>query len=287
MTFDNMVGVDRYFTKMVRNPLGRWFTFVTLPLYLRFSGQGFKVVVDDDIAGCGFLDMRDHSGYIFNINVSRPFRRQGLGRQLMMHLESVITRKGQAWAALQVDRGNVPAEQLYRQLGYRVYHPHFMRREISPSISRAPTAGVSLQQMERHRGRGLYKRYQNLERQNGDFSVAPVVDEYDSWSGMRGTFWRCLLYDREIGCGQFVKRSGQPLIRLAMAPAYWGHLATGGIVKALVDSLPGRPAYVDLFLESSAHHRAAEPILNGLGFRQRLRSRMLMLKPLSGDPPGQ
>lgn len=283
MTFDNMVGVDRYFTRMVRNPLGRWLTFVTLPFYLRFSGRGYKISVGGRVAACGFLHLRRHSGYLFNISVSRPYRRQGLGRRLVTYLEGVIIQNGQAWAALQVDRGNEPAEQLYAQLGYQAYHPHFLRREGSPVISRAATAGVLIKPMGQQPGRLLYRRYQDIERQHGDFWAAAVVDEYDPYIGQQGAFWRCYLYEREIGCAQVLERDDRPLIRLALDPDYWGHLATGGLVKELAASLPGGSTRVDLLLESSAHHRAAAPVLNGLGFREHFRSRTLMIKPLDAD----
>ena len=204
----------------------------------------------------------------------------------MAHLELLIVRNGQGWAALQVDRGNVPAEELYRQLGYQAYHPRFFRREGRPAISRATTAGVQLQRLDHSQGKGLYGRYQDMERQQGDFWAAAVIDEYDPWSYQRGEYWRCCLYDREIGCAQVVDRDAKPVIRLALAPEYWGYLATGGLVKELVESLPGNPTYVDLYLESSAHHRAATPVMNGLGFDERFRARMLMLKALNGDGPG-
>lgn len=285
MTFDNMIGVDRYFTRMVRNPFGRWFTFVTLPFYLSLSGRGYKIMVDEQIAACGFLHVRRHSGYIFNVSVSRPYRRQGLGRRLVSHLERVIVENGKEWAALHVDRGNNPAEQLYRQLGYRAYHPHFLRREGQPPIRRAATAGIALQRMGQHPGRTLYRRYQNIERQKGDYWAAAVVGEYDSDSEGPSVFWRCRLYEREIGCAQVAERGKRPLIRLTLDPEYWGHLATGGVAKELVDSLTNQASYVDLLLESSAHHRAAMPVLNGLGFHERFRSRTLMLKALAADPP--
>lgn len=283
ITFDNMVGVDRYFTRMVRSPLGRWATFATLPFYLRFSGSGYKISVDGRIVACGFLHLRRRSGYLFNISVIRQYRRQGLGRRLVTYLEGIIVQNGHGWAALQVDRGNEPAEQLYRQLGYRAYHPHFLRREGRSVVSRAATAGVSVQLMGQRPGQLLYRSYQDIERQNGDFWAAAVVDEYDPYIGQRGVFWRCCLYEREIGCAQVIERNGRPLIRLALAPEYWGHLATGGVTKELVESLPGGSSYIDLLLESSAHHRAATPILNGLGFHERFRSRTLMIKPLTAN----
>jgi hypothetical protein len=137
--------------------------------------------------------------------------------------------------------------------------------------------------MGRQPGKALYRRYQEMERQNGDFWAASVVEEYDPHSPDRGAFWRCHLYEREIGCAQMVSGDGRLLIRLAMAKDYWGHLATGGVAKELVDSAPERPGYVDLFLASSAHHHAAKPVLDGLGFRERFRTRTLMLKALKGE----
>ncbi len=280
MTFDNMIGIDRYFTRMVRNPLGRWLTYGTLPLYLQFSGIGFKALVDGRLAGCAFLHVRGHSGYIFNVSVNQAYRRQGVGRKLMAFMEQVIMAKGREWSVLQVDQGNEPAERLYHQVGYRSYHPHFLRREIRPPIGKAMTGGMTIERMRRRPGHHLYTRYLNIERQKGDFWAASVVDEYDARPGAAGVYWRCRLYKQEVGCARVIGREDRPLIRLALNPEYWGHVATGGLAKELVDSLPGWPDYVDLVLESSAHHEAASRILNGLGFEERCRSRLLMLKPL-------
>lgn len=283
MTFDNMIGVDRYFTRMVRNPLGRWFTYWTLPLYLRFSGQGFKALVNGHLAGCAFLHVRQHSGYIFNVSVNRSFRRQGVGRQLMTHLEHQIRARNRGWAALQVDEGNEPAERLYQQLGYWPYHPHFLRREMRPPINETTEDGITIERLRRRPGHSLYSRYLNIERRHGDFWAASVVDEYDAWPEASGDYWRCMLSRREIGCARIIDRSNGPLIRLALNPDYWGQVATGRLVKELLDTLPSGQTYVDLFMESSGHHRAATPILEGLGFRERSRSRLLMLKPLAGS----
>jgi GNAT superfamily N-acetyltransferase len=283
MTFDNMVGVDRYFTRMVRNPLGRLFTYGMLPLYLQFSGQGYKVLVDGHAAGCAFLHTRRSSGYIFNVSINAPYRRQGVGRRLMVYLEQTIKKRGREWAVLQVDQGNEPAERLYEQLGYRPYHPHFLRREMGTPFSQAITGGATIQRLRRRPGYQIFKRYLNLERGQGEPWASSVIGEYDSWPGSQGAFWRCLLYDREIGCAQVVDRDSRLLIRLALEPDYWSLLSTGGLVKQLIDGLSRQPAYVDLFLESSGHHRAATPVLKGLGFRERSRSRLLMIKPLSDD----
>jgi GNAT superfamily N-acetyltransferase len=227
--------------------------------------------------------VRAHSGYIFNVSVNKSYRRRGVARKLMTFMEQVIMARGREWSVLQVDRGNEPAERLYQQLGYRSHHPHFLRREIRPPISKALTGGMTIERLRRRPGHDLYVRYLNIERQKGDYWAASIVDEYESRSGAAGVYWRCRLYDQEAGCARVIGREDRPLIRLALNPEYWGHAAIGGLAKELVDVLPGRPDFIDLFLESSAHHRAAAPILNGLGFQERCRSRLLMLKPLAND----
>ena len=55
----------------------------------------------------------------------------------MVYLEQTIKKRGREWAVLQVDQGNEPAERLYEQLGYRPYHPHFLRREMGTPFSQA------------------------------------------------------------------------------------------------------------------------------------------------------
>ena len=99
-----------------------------MPVYLALAGKGYKVVRDRQTIGCAFLHFRHVSAYVFNVSVNRPYRRQGIGRLLMAHLESVARQNGHLWLALQVDDGNKPAQQLYKELGYQTYHPHFMRR---------------------------------------------------------------------------------------------------------------------------------------------------------------
>jgi len=287
MTFDNMIGADRSFTRMVRNPLGRWFTYWMMPLYLRFSGKGFKALVDGRLAGCAFLHIRHHSGYIFNVSVNRSFRRQGVARRLMAHLEQQIAHRNRHWAALQVDLGNEPAQQLYRRLGYRAYHPRFFRRGMQSPITRTIEGGITIERLRRRPGHDLYTRYLTIERRHGDYWSAAVVDDYKPVPHASGQYWRCLLFRSEIGCAQIIRRQGRPVVRLALDPDYWGHVATGSLAKELIDTLSRGQADVDLYVESSAHHRAAAPILQSLGFKERSRARLLMLKTLADADAGR
>jgi ribosomal protein S18 acetylase RimI-like enzyme len=75
---------------------------------------------------------------VFNVNVNRPFRRQGVGRLLMDHLEQVTREQRRRWIALQVDETNLPARHLYDKLGYRPYHPDVLRHANLASMPLSP-----------------------------------------------------------------------------------------------------------------------------------------------------
>ncbi|MGH2538722.1 MAG: GNAT family N-acetyltransferase, partial [Candidatus Promineifilaceae bacterium] len=127
MAFANMTGVDPQFTRLVSRPIRRWLSHLTLPFYFGLAGRGFKVVRAGRIIGCAYLYLRPNSGYVFNVSVNRPYRRQGVARGLMAHLEGLIQARGRGWAALQVDWDNSPARALYAGIGYRAYHPGLFR----------------------------------------------------------------------------------------------------------------------------------------------------------------
>jgi len=280
MTFNNMTGVDRHFTRITRNPLRRLAEYMKMPVYLALAGQGYKAVRDRQTVGCAFLHFRHVSAYVFNVSVNRPYRRQGMGRQLMEHLESVARQRDHLWLALQVDDGNEPAQQLYKELGYRTYHPHFMRRAGGTSLFRAVTTGLAVESLSRYQGGQLFRRYHNTEVQTGDLWAAPILNDYETAARSGGRFWRCSLNGREIGCAWISGRDRNLQLRLACQPDYWGHVTTGGLVKRLLDEGRRTPAEIELYLASSAHHRAAEPLLTSLGFESRSQWRMLMFKSI-------
>ncbi len=57
-------------------------------------------------------------GHITNIAVHPDFRRQGLGRRLMMAIEQLCRERRVLRMTLEVRRSNDVAQALYRQLGY-------------------------------------------------------------------------------------------------------------------------------------------------------------------------
>ena len=283
MTFANMTGVDRQFTEITRNPMGRWFIYLSLPAYLLFSGRGYKVVRNGCIAGCAFLHFRPASAYVYNVIVNHRFRRQGIARHLMKYLEFVVKDSGRSWMALQVDDGNQPAQRLYEKIGYRAFQPYFLYRQGSVSIHHVVTTGISVVSSPIYHGRGLYNRYWNLEQQAGDLWALPVIDDYDVKPSVAGSYYRCLLSGDEIGCARVSGSLSRPWIGLALKPAYWGHITTGGLIKLLLDEMRAVPESIEVHLGSSAHYEAAARRLNDLGFQSRTAKRLLMLKSLGGN----
>ena len=281
MTYKNMTGADRQFTRLLRNPLFRWGGYLYLPLSFLLSGQGYKATYRGRILGCAFLHLREYSGYVFNVNVNRAYRRRGVGSLLMKHLEKVTLAKGRRWMGLQVDNNNMPAERLYLKLGYRAYHPRFLYLNGVAPLQKTLTTGLTVEPLMAYQGRHLYRRYLRTEQRKGDTWASPVLNEYDHNPSGGGEFWRCRLHHDEIGCAWRPGSSRRPTIRLALKPAYWGHITIGGLVKLLAERLSEAAAGMSVYLGSNDHQEAAAPLLEGLGFEVRRQPRILMLKPLA------
>jgi GNAT superfamily N-acetyltransferase len=280
MTYENMTGADRQFTRLVRNPLFRWGGYLTLPLHFLLSGDGYKAVYRGRIVGCAFLHVRDCSGYVFNVNVNRAYRRHGVGSMLMKHLEKVTLVRGRRWMGLQVDNNNMPAERLYLKLGYRAYHPRFLYLNGATPLQKTLATGLTVEPLMAYQGRRLYRQYLQTEQRRGDAWASPVLGEYDQYPLGGGEFWRCRLHQDEIGCAWKPSSTRRQTIRLALRPAYWGHITTGGLVKLLAERLPVSTAGMNLYLGSNDHQEAAAPLLQSIGFEVRRQPRILMLKAL-------
>lgn len=280
MTFANMTGVDRYFTYITKNPLSRWFYYPKLMLDLSFAGKGYKAIRGKDIVGCAYIHFYESSAFVFNVMVNHPYRRQGIGTQLMVLTERVARKNGRAWMALFVDEGNQPARSMYEHLGYNAYHPKIYIWDGNRPIHKAITTGISLQPLKRYPGRQLFARYLDLERQSGDEWAAQVLDDYTSDTYTDGTIFRCLLHDQEFGCAIVTGNSERVQVRIACESDYWGHITLAGLIKLLAETKKRPERQVEIYLMSSAHHEAALPALINLGFRQANQRRILMLKNL-------
>jgi GNAT superfamily N-acetyltransferase len=281
MTFANMTGVDRYFTSVTQNPISRWLYYPKLMLDLSIAGRGYKAVRGGAIVGCAYVHFYSSSAFVFNVMVNRPYRRQGIGTQLMALTERVARKSGRAWMALYVDDENGPARSMYEQLGYSAYHPEYFVWDGKGPIHKAITTGIGLQHLKRYQGRQLFARYLDLERRSGDKSVAKVLDDYTSYTSFDGAFFRCSLYGEEFGCAFVAGNNRRLQIRLASEPDYWGNITLVGVIKLLAEMKNTPGSRVEAYLMSSAHHRAALPRLINLGFRQTSQRRILMLKYLA------
>lgn len=69
----------------------------------------------------GFVNVRIVNGevYINNIAVSRPFRRMGYGKGLLLSLEDIARSENASFITLEVRESNFPAISLYASLGYK------------------------------------------------------------------------------------------------------------------------------------------------------------------------
>ena len=280
MAYANMTGVDPQFTELVGNPLGRLMGYFLFPFYFGLSGEGYKAVYEGKIAGCAYLHLNKHSGYVFNVNVNHAYRRQGVGRQLMNHLESVTKANGRHLIALQVEDSNVPAKRLYQELGYRSFHPHYLRFDGSGGVRLAVESAVTLEPLNRSWGRRFFSRYQTMERREGDGWAVKALADYRNNEALSGKFWRCLLNGEEAGAAWQQESNGGISLTLALKAEFWGHIGESGLVKQLMDKSPQDRSRVDLFLSSSSHHKAAVSMFKRLGFKEMIQPRLLMVKEI-------
>jgi GNAT superfamily N-acetyltransferase len=283
MVYDNMAGADQQFTQLASYPLARWAGYLFFPIYLLLAGRGYKVTRGRHIAGCAYLHLRQLSGFVFNVSVNRPYRRQGIGRQLMAHLETVTQASGRPWRALQVDKDNPPAQNLYQQLGYRPYHPHFRRRRGYSHSAQPVAPGIAIEALNWN-GRRLFDQYTERERHAGDKWASRVVSlDYPTWSPTNGRYWRCLLNGQEIGCAWLGEPESNPVISLTLRPDRWGHATTPGLITLLAAKIHPPANTLDLYLGSSTHHAALAPLLQPFGFAQECQQRILMLKLITAQ----
>lgn len=282
MTYTNMTGVDRQFTRFTRSPFLRPFGYLFVPLYLLTAGSGFKAVSEGRILGCAFLHLARRSGMAFNVHVNRPYRRRGIGRALMEHLEIRARWAGRSWMGLMVGKENDAAQKLYSSLNYRPYHPHLLRTRNRSLMQDSPLPGVHVQRLGRRDGRRLWSHYAELERREGDSWAAEVVKEdFDEGPPPGGTFWSCRAGDEEIGCAWMGGEPTWPFIALLLRPEYWGRrMRTVSLIHALLARQALPPQTIDLHVGSSTHYEEALAFLRDYGFGPRLQATLLMLKRL-------
>lgn len=282
MAYANMTGVDREFTRSTSGPIAHALGYVILPLYLLTSGRGYKAVVGGEIAGCAFLHMRRLSGFVFNVNVNAAFRRKGIGRALMEHLEKEVRRTGRRWVGLHLDDGNEPAQRLYEAIGYRNYHHRFLRSHNLSILQQPELPTIGAYPLARHEASSIWKQYADLERREGDVWAARVIrEDFDEGPPSGGVFWACTSNGEQIGCAWVGGKADWPTVQLLLRGDTWNRrMPVATLLRILLRDRDVEPQALDLHAGSSAHHEAMQALLRDFGFTTRNRARILMLKEL-------
>jgi ribosomal protein S18 acetylase RimI-like enzyme len=281
MTHENMVGADRHFTRMVSTRAGYWLSYLTMPFIFFFSGKGYKAVVNQSMVGCAYLNLRNRSGYVFNVGVRRNHRRQGIGYALMEHVETVAYQHSRRWMALQVDDGNEPAQNLYANLGYRPYHPNYFAGEAVDLRSQEEIDEVEIEHLTRYRGSRMFAQYLELERSAGDSWASEIIDECMPGAPGDGTYWRCLSGSKEIGCLRASHAADILKVHLVLKPENWDDGNAAKLTQNVHDFIQQSPALIEIHLGCSLHHEEAGSRMKDLGFHSQARPRILMLKRLA------
>jgi [ribosomal protein S18]-alanine N-acetyltransferase len=75
--------------------------------------------IHDNIAGFGIMRYGDEDAHLDLLAVAPPYRRLGVGRQLLEWLEKCAVVAGIFSVALEVRAGNEEAQLFYKRMGYR------------------------------------------------------------------------------------------------------------------------------------------------------------------------
>ena len=83
--------------------------------------------VDEKVIGCGFGVIERGCIGIFDIIVDKSYRGNGYGKSIMNSILNTAAKKGVKTAFLQVVVGNIPAENLYENLGFQEEYKYWYR----------------------------------------------------------------------------------------------------------------------------------------------------------------
>ncbi|GIU81479.1 MAG: ribosomal-protein-alanine N-acetyltransferase [Acidobacteria bacterium] len=76
---------------------------------------------DDKIVGSIFVTLEENGvGHISTIGILPEHRRRGLAQRLLSHVEEMLKEKGLTIIRLEVRVSNIPAQNLYRKLGFAI-----------------------------------------------------------------------------------------------------------------------------------------------------------------------
>jgi ribosomal protein S18 acetylase RimI-like enzyme len=80
----------------------------------------FVATIDGNLVGTVMGGYDGHRGWVYSLAVHADFRRRGIGKALMRHVEEQLTRRGCPKINLQVLASNVATVAFYTKLGYVV-----------------------------------------------------------------------------------------------------------------------------------------------------------------------
>lgn len=104
--------------------------FLSLPVF----GRTWLLCSENKTVGyivltIGFsFEFHGHDAFIDELYVDVPYRRRGFGRQAVAFLEKKAREMGVSAVHLEVDRGNDPAFELYRRMGYEDHDRFLMTK---------------------------------------------------------------------------------------------------------------------------------------------------------------
>ena len=107
--------------------------FLALPAF----GKTWLLCESNSLVGyivltIGFsFEFRGHDAFIDELYIDSAFRRRGFGRQAVQFIEEKARQMGVNAIHLEVDRGNDPAFELYRQTGYEAHDRFLMTKWLN------------------------------------------------------------------------------------------------------------------------------------------------------------
>ncbi|MGA2683172.1 MAG: ribosomal protein S18-alanine N-acetyltransferase [Candidatus Bathyarchaeia archaeon] len=88
-----------------------------------YNSIGLIAKTDSDIAGFIISEVEIENdkpfGHIITINVALPYRRKGIGTQMLKEIEKILKEKGVNECHLEVREDNSAALKLYQKSGYQ------------------------------------------------------------------------------------------------------------------------------------------------------------------------